>query len=77
VPHRTAGRIIFYAPEDLRIGPKPGRSIDGLADIPRPGSLIKVGDPVASILATGKSRADVLRSLMDRATELRRALKAK
>jgi predicted ATP-grasp superfamily ATP-dependent carboligase len=77
VPHRTAGRIIFYAPEDLGIGPKPGLSIEGLADIPRPGSLIKVGDPVASILATGKSRADVLRSLMDRATELRRALKAK
>jgi len=72
---RTAGRIIFYAPEDLRIASE--LSIEGLADIPRPGALIISGDPIASILATGENRADVINLLMDRAEQLCRALKAK
>jgi predicted ATP-grasp superfamily ATP-dependent carboligase len=75
VPHRTAGRIIFYAPEDLRINFS--LSVEGLADIPRPGSFINHGDPVASIIAKGKSRAGVLKALMDRAKELHRDLKVK
>lgn len=95
VPRRTAGRVIFYAQKDLRIGPElflegspdclPGYLPDCLTncltncltDIPRPGSLIKEGDPVASILATGANRADVLNLLIDRAAKLRRALEAK
>ncbi len=78
VPSRSAGRIIFYAREDLRIMPGLFLKglVDGLTDIPRPGSLIKKGDPVASILATGANRADVLKLLMDRAAELSRALEA-
>ncbi len=97
VPRRAAGRIIFYAPKDLRIGPEPlmeGSSYGladslaydsacsstydstyGLTDIPWSGSLIKKGDPVASILATGKSRADVLRLLRDGAAKLRMTLR--
>lgn len=101
VPRRMAGRIIFYAPKDLRIGAEPlmeglscgladnltcdsahGSACDstcgstyGLTDIPKPGSYIKGGDPVASILATGKSRADVLRLLKDGAAKLRVALR--
>ncbi len=79
VPSRSAGRIIFYAREDLKIVPGLFLEglVDGLTDIPRPGSLIKKGDPVASILATGANRADVLKLLMDRAAELSRALEAK
>jgi predicted ATP-grasp superfamily ATP-dependent carboligase len=72
---RTAGRIIFYAPEDLRIHSE--LSVEGLADIPRPGALIKRDDPVASILAIGGNRAGVLKSLMDRTAELRIALLVK
>lgn len=97
VPRRVAGRIIFYAPKDLRIWPEPlmeGYSYGladslafdsaygstcgstyGLTDIPRPGSTIKKGDPVASILATGKSRADVLRLLRDGTAKLRVTLR--
>ncbi len=76
VPCRTAGRIIYYAPEDLIVNNnlESDNSIEGLADIPRQGSIIKRGDPVASLLATGKSRADVLGSLMERSSELERAL---
>ncbi len=79
VPSRSAGRIIFYAREDLRIGPRLFLEglVDGLTDIPRPGSLIKKSDPVASILAMGANRTDVLKLLMDRAAELNRALGAK
>jgi predicted ATP-grasp superfamily ATP-dependent carboligase len=83
VPNRTAGRVIFYAQEDLRIGAE--LFLEGLADcltgcltdIPRPGSLIKEGDPVVSILATGMNRADVLKLLIKRAVGLHRALEAK
>jgi hypothetical protein len=77
LPQRTAGRVIFYAPEDLKIGPELSMSIEGLADVPRPGALIKSGDPVASILATGKNRGDVIKRLMDRTAELRGALRLK
>ncbi|MDM7911868.1 MAG: ATP-grasp domain-containing protein [Methanotrichaceae archaeon] len=90
-PIRTAGRVIFYAQKDLLIGPKlfleglpnflpdclPESLPNCLTDIPRPGSLIKEGDPVASILATGANRADVLRLLKDRAAALRMALEVK
>ncbi len=69
--HKVAGRIIFYARDDLRITSNIGLSIENLTDIPRPGSLIKKGDPVASVLATGDRRADVLRRLKQRAEELR------
>jgi predicted ATP-grasp superfamily ATP-dependent carboligase len=87
VPRRTAGRVIFYAQKDLLIGPElflegstdclPDCLTGCLTDIPRPGSLIKEGDPIASILATGSNRADVLKLLKDRAAELRRALETK
>ncbi len=81
VPKRVAGRIIFYAPKDLRIGAEQlmGGFADslacGLTDIPKPGSYIKGGDPIASLLATGKSRTDVLKLLMDGAAKLRVALR--
>lgn len=91
VPRRAAGRLIFYAPKDLRIGLEPlmGGFTDGsacslacspaygLTDIPWPGSMIKKGDPVASILATGENRADVLKLLKDGTAELRVAFEAR
>lgn len=69
---RTAGRIIVYAAMDLKVALR--LQLEGLTDIPQPRSLIKKGDPVASILATGKNRADVLKQLMDRAAELQSVL---
>ncbi len=76
---RAAGRIIFYAQDALKIGPELllESLVDGLTDIPRPGSLIRKGDPVASILATGANRTAVIELLMKRAAELNRALEAK
>lgn len=73
-PRRTAGRAIIYAEDDLKI--EEDLSAECMTDIPRPGSTIKKNDPVASILAVGDSREDVLRRLMERAAGLRGMLKA-
>ncbi len=69
---RTAGRIIVYAKRDLKVALR--LQLEGVTDIPRPGSLIRKGDPIASILAMGGSRAAVLKQLMDRTAELQRVL---
>lgn len=73
-PRRTAGRAIIYAEDDLKI--EDDLSAECITDIPRQGSIIKKDDPVASILAVGDSREDVLRRLMERAAWLRGKLKA-
>lgn len=68
-PRLTAGRAIVFASRDLQIDED--LSSPGTADVPRPGSRMKAGDPVLSLLATGKDRAEVLAQLMERAAELR------
>ncbi len=73
---RTAGRAIIYADDDLKIEEGLSASVEWITDIPRPGSIIKRDDPVASILAVGGSREIVLRQLMNRATMLRVRLRA-
>lgn len=73
-PRRTAGRAIIYAEDDLKI--EEDLSTECVTDIPRPGSIIKKDDPVASILAVGNSREDVLRRLTERAAWLRGKLRA-
>jgi predicted ATP-grasp superfamily ATP-dependent carboligase len=75
-PRRTAGRAIIYAEEDLRIEEDLSGSVEGMTDIPRAGSMLKRDDPVASILAVGTGREDVLCRLRDGAMGLRRRLQA-
>jgi predicted ATP-grasp superfamily ATP-dependent carboligase len=64
----AAGRAIVFAPRDLQIN----EDLSGpcTADVPRPGSRIKRGDPVISLLATANNRAKVLSQLMARAEKL-------
>lgn len=68
-PRLSAGRAIVFAQRDLQID----EDLSGpyTADVPRPGSRIGKGDPVLSLLATGKERAEVLAPLIERAAELR------
>jgi predicted ATP-grasp superfamily ATP-dependent carboligase len=73
-PRRTAGRAIIYADDDLRIEENLSGSVEGMTDIPRVGSMIKKDDPIASIIALGTGREDVLCKLRDGATALRRRL---
>jgi predicted ATP-grasp superfamily ATP-dependent carboligase len=56
-----AGRIILYASCDQTIGADLLR--DWTADVPEEGSRIASDDPILSILASGKSREDVLAKL--------------
>jgi hypothetical protein len=78
VPKMVAGRAILFADEPVGIGELLTRWITGkdwITDVPRPGSVIKKSDPVASVLATGKDRAGVLNLLIERTAMLRIATK--
>lgn len=67
VPKRTAGRTVIYAGQDLLI--------DGIAsgswitDIPRPGSVVPKGEPLASVVAAGDNREEVVKLLKERAAQ--------
>jgi uncharacterized protein len=77
---RVAGRAILFADENVKIGELFTRWIRGrdwITDVPRPGSNIKKSDPVASVLATGRDRAEVLDLLMARTAVLRMATKSR
>lgn len=79
VPKKVAGRAILFADEDIKIGEPLTRWIiekDWITDVPGPGSTIKMSDPVASALATGRDRAEVLDLLIERTALLRRAVKS-
>ncbi len=68
LPRLSAGRAIVFAHSDLQID----EDLSGpcTANVPRPGSRIKKGDPILSLLATGKDRAKVLSQLVKRAERL-------
>lgn len=71
-PRTVAGRAIIYAEEDLEVPTNLFRS--WMADIPRPGSKVEKGDPIASVLATGEARQVVLNLLKYRAAALQRSI---
>jgi uncharacterized protein len=76
---RVAGRAILFADDSVKIGEPLTCWImgkDWVTDVPRPGSVIKKSDPVASVLATGRDRAEVLDLLMERTAMLRTAVKS-
>jgi hypothetical protein len=80
VPKKVAGRAILFTDESIKIDEPLARWImgkDWIRDVPRPGSNVKKSDPVASVLATGGDRAEVLDLLMERTAMLRTATKSK
>jgi predicted ATP-grasp superfamily ATP-dependent carboligase len=74
-PQLVAGRSILFASRDLQINED--LSGPSVADVPKPGSRIKMGDPVLSLLATGKDRSEVLAQLMKSTAELGARFKRK
>lgn len=69
----SAGRAILFAKVDLcicqdlriaRIGNAETENGNWVADVPAPGSKIKKSDPVASVLARGSCREEVMSKLM-------------
>lgn len=78
-PRQVAGRAILFAEESVKIGEDLTSWIkkkDWITDIPRPGSDITKGDPIASVLAIGRNREDVLGLLMERIAVLRMVVKS-
>ena len=79
VPKNVAGRAILFADDSIKIGEQLTRWImgmDWITDIPRQGSDIMKNDPVASVLATGRNRAEVLDLLIARTAVLQTAVKS-
>ena len=66
-PKRTAGRVVVYAAHDLAI--KEAASAVWITDIPRPGSFMPKGEPLASVVAVGDNRDDVVMLLKERAAQ--------
>ncbi len=63
-PHRMVGKAIYYADDDLRVPPMDWKvpkpmEVPTFADIPKPDSLIRGGDPVCTILAEGEDKRTV------------------
>lgn len=63
---RFAGRAVLYSSERFRIDHDIRRITSCIADIPQPGTVIEMGEPVLSILATGSGRDEVMISLKER-----------
>ncbi len=73
-PRRTAGRALAYASGDLTIDRDLRLDVEGLADVPRPGSRIARGGALASILAVAGGRRLALELLKMRKGQLDKAL---
>jgi predicted ATP-grasp superfamily ATP-dependent carboligase len=83
---RMAGRAIIYAEKNLTILEDLSRERitnrncigngNWITDIPNPGSKIRKGDPITSVLVTGKSREEVKNLLIHRAAALRITVKS-
>ncbi|MCX8206446.1 MAG: ATP-grasp domain-containing protein [Methanothrix sp.] len=63
---RFAGRAVLYSSEHIRIDCDLRRITSCIADVPAPGSVIGMGEPVLSILAIGSRREAVMSALKDR-----------
>ncbi len=71
---KTIGKAYLFAPRDLvfpelkniqvlwRVGEFPG-----IADVPAAGTTIKQGNPIMTLLVTGRDEPDCHRQLMERA----------
>ncbi|MCJ7443215.1 MAG: ATP-grasp domain-containing protein [Methanotrichaceae archaeon] len=68
-PRISAGRAIIYAENDILI--KKSLVSEWITDIPKIGSEIRSSDPLISILATGKTKQQVMRLLQNRAERFR------
>lgn len=60
---RFAGRAVLYSSARIRIDCDLRRITPCIADVPAPGSVIEVGEPVLSIISAGSGRMDVVESL--------------
>ncbi len=74
---RFAGRAVLYSSGLIRIDRDLRRITSCIADVPTPGSVIGMGEPVLSILATGSGRDEVMSSLKERRDALIQGIQRK
>ncbi|MBC7080134.1 MAG: ATP-grasp domain-containing protein [Methanothrix sp.] len=70
-----AGRAILYSSERIRIDSDLRRLVLGIMDVPAPGSVIEMGDPVLSIISAGSGRRGVVESLRAKRSALGQILR--
>jgi predicted ATP-grasp superfamily ATP-dependent carboligase len=81
----SSGKAVVYATRDC-LAPQPLEQIaadwnqpgqpPGMADIPRPGELLRTGQPVVTVFADGPSLAEVERELRRRVSVIQQVLAA-
>jgi predicted ATP-grasp superfamily ATP-dependent carboligase len=74
-PRGFGGRAILFAEDDLKIGVDLRCATKWVADIPRPGSFAKRGDPIASVLSFGEYREEAVDLLRRRSSLIYGALR--
>lgn len=74
-PRRSGGRGVLYAEDGLKIDGDLRAVNRWIADVPSPGSSLKRGDPVTSILSSAGDRDGALALLRRRSSSIRRALR--
>jgi len=74
-PRGFGGRAILFARDDLKIEADLRSAGNWVADVPRPVSFAKRGDPVASIKSFGKERGEALDLLRQRSSMIYGALR--
>lgn len=75
----VVGKSIVYAERDVRAPSlseliTADNAVPALADIPAPGTLIEIGHPICTVLASGNSQEECCESLQARVDRLRREL---
>jgi hypothetical protein len=68
------GKGILYAPAALEVGDMSPFLSFGARDVPRQGSSIRAGAPACTLMARGRTHAECLRAVLERAGRLRRTL---
>lgn len=72
-PRGFGGRGVLFAKDDLKIEVDLRGFTRWVADVPRPGSFAKKGDPVSSILSFGENRKTAMDLLQSRSSAVFRA----
>jgi len=58
-PHKFAVKMIIHAPQRSQVG---DLDFEGVHDVPYPGVIIEPGEPLATVITSGKIREDVIYS---------------
>jgi len=76
-PRGFGGRGVVFAKSDLKIEEDLRRATKWVADVPRPGSFAKRGEPVTSVLSFGKNGKEAIKLLQSRSSAVYRACRGR